>query len=49
MTYVIPNVPAAGHVSVKGYWHPGSPRGCSKCFEPSRPAPTQWNSQPVQH
>lgn len=26
-----PGVPAAGHVSSRGYWHPGPIQGCTKC------------------
>lgn len=32
----MPGVPAAGHVTSGGAWHPGGARGCRKC-EPSRP------------
>jgi hypothetical protein len=31
-----PGVPAAGHVTYKGYWHPGRIEGCVKC-EPPKP------------
>lgn len=27
----IPGVPAAGHVTERGYWHPGRIDGCPKC------------------
>ena len=27
----IPGVPAAGHVTARGYWHPGPIEGCDKC------------------
>lgn len=26
----IPGVPAAGHVTTRGYWHPGAAANCSK-------------------
>ena len=26
-----PGVPAAGHISSRGYWHPGRIDGCVKC------------------
>lgn len=26
----IPGVPAAGHISSNGFWHPGSPDTCPK-------------------
>jgi hypothetical protein len=29
----IPGVPAAGHVTSRGYWHPGPIDGCAKCPE----------------
>jgi hypothetical protein len=32
----IPGVPAAGHVTGGGYWHPGRSDNCVKC-EPPRP------------
>lgn len=38
---VMPGVPAAGHVTSGGYWHPGSPSGCSKCLQPS-PTSERW-------
>jgi hypothetical protein len=28
---VQPGVPAAGHVSARGFWHPGRVDGCVKC------------------
>lgn len=28
---LIPGVPAAGHLSSGGYWHPGATDGCVKC------------------
>jgi hypothetical protein len=31
---MIPGVPAAGHISDRGYWHPGSADGCAKCEPP---------------
>jgi hypothetical protein len=34
----IPGVPAAGHVTAGGWWHPGRSDGCPKC-EP-RKVPT---------
>lgn len=30
----VPGVPALGHVTARGYWHPGRIEGCPKC-EPS--------------
>ncbi len=33
----IPGVPAAGHVTSKGYWHPGPVNGCQKCEPTPRP------------
>ena len=27
----MPGVPAMGHISPRGFWHPGSPEGCVKC------------------
>jgi hypothetical protein len=27
----VPGVPAAGHVTGGGAWHPGKPEGCGKC------------------
>lgn len=32
----IPGVPAAGHLSDRGFWHPGRARGCVKCVDPAR-------------
>ena len=32
----MPGVPAAGHVTAQGLWHPGRPENCRKC-----PPPTQ--------
>lgn len=26
-----PGVPAAGHVTAQGFWHPGRTDGCVKC------------------
>ena len=31
----MPGVPAAGHVTSRGFWHPGPAQGCQKC-EPTR-------------
>jgi len=28
---VMPGVPAAGHLTGGGFWHPGRPEGCVKC------------------
>jgi hypothetical protein len=28
---VVPGVPATGHVTSGGWWHPGSGDSCSKC------------------
>ena len=33
---VVPGVPAAGHLTAGGNWHPGRAEGCVKC-----PAPPQ--------
>ena len=27
----VPGVPAAGHVTARGYWHPGNGATCPKC------------------
>jgi hypothetical protein len=27
----MPGVPAAGHITASGYWHPGDGRTCHKC------------------
>ena len=35
---VQPGVPAAGHVTARGYWHPGKIDGCRKCYVPSAAA-----------
>lgn len=35
----MPGVPAAGHLDARGYWHPGSMSGCSKCAPANRPVP----------
>jgi len=35
----MPGVPAAGHVTARGFWHPGRPENCRKC-----PPPTQRRS-----
>ena len=35
----MPSVPAAGHVTARGFWHPGRPENCRKC-----PPPTQRRS-----
>lgn len=32
----VPGVPAAGHITSRGFWHPGGIPGCRKC-EPSLP------------
>ena len=32
----IPGVPAAGHITAKGYWHPGRIEGCVKCEVPKK-------------
>lgn len=31
---VMPGVPAMGHVTGRGYWHPGPIKGCAKCAPP---------------
>lgn len=31
---VMPGVPAAGHVTTRGFWHPGRAEGCTKCEPP---------------
>lgn len=31
-----PGVPAAGHVTASGFWHPGKIDGCPKCPDESR-------------
>jgi hypothetical protein len=42
----IPGVPAAGHVTGGGAWHPGRAEGCPKC-----PAPTMvvWRAPSGRH
>jgi hypothetical protein len=30
----VPGVPAAGHVTGGGAWHPGRPENCGKCYGP---------------
>lgn len=30
----MPGVPAAGHVTARGWWHPGRIEGCAKCPPP---------------
>jgi hypothetical protein len=30
----VPGVPAAGHITGSGYWHPGKIDGCAKCPAP---------------
>jgi hypothetical protein len=32
---LVPGVPAAGHVTGGGYWHPGRAEGCVKCPSPT--------------
>lgn len=32
----VPGVPAAGHVTARGSWHPGRVEGCAKCEPPRR-------------
>lgn len=32
---VMPGVPAAGHVTASGFWHPGRADGCVKCPAPA--------------
>ncbi len=34
---VVPGVPAAGHVTGGGAWHPGRAEGCVKCAPRPRP------------
>jgi hypothetical protein len=34
---VTPGMPIAGHMTAKGFWHPGRSEGCQKC--PERVAP----------
>lgn len=33
---MMPGVPAAGHLTRGGFWHPGRAEGCAKC-EPEPP------------
>lgn len=44
---VMPGVPAAGHVTASGWWHPGpGGAGCLKCHPydpPKRPHPKRDN------
>jgi len=49
---VVPGVPATGHVTASGFWHPGAVDGCGKC--PSRldgerceAAPRGWTHRVV--
>lgn len=37
-----PGVPAAGHITAGGWWHPGRADGCAKC-EPSKPEGQRLN------
>ncbi len=34
----VPGVPAAGHVTASGFWHPGRVEGCVKC----EPSESRW-------
>lgn len=36
----MPGVPAAGHIAVNGFWHPGAVNGCRK--PPCRPHEPAW-------
>lgn len=36
---VMPGIPAAGHLTDRGYWHPGRGEGCVKC-EDAKPRAT---------
>lgn len=36
---MIPGVPAAGHVTSSGFWHPGRIDGCAKCPAAVSPLP----------
>lgn len=35
----MPGVPAAGHITAGGYWHPGGIDNCTKCADPPRKEP----------
>lgn len=35
---LMPGVPAMGHISKGGFWHPGAADGCVKCTPP-KPLP----------
>ena len=34
---IMPGVPPAGHLSDRGFWHPGKEDGCPKCEPPNGP------------
>jgi hypothetical protein len=36
----MPGVPAAGHVTGQGFWHPGAIEGCVKCTPKKEPSIT---------
>lgn len=36
----VPGVPAAGHLTSSGFWHPGRIDGCPKCPRPAPRKPT---------
>lgn len=38
---VMPGVPAAGHVTGGGAWHPGRAEGCGKCTPSQTPRDRQ--------
>ncbi len=43
----MPGVPAAGHVTAAGWWHPGRSENCSRCAEPQPPILTTHNGRVV--
>lgn len=41
-----PGVPAAGHLTLQGWWHPGPISGCAKCGT-NNPAPLRRGTGPA--
>lgn len=44
----MPGVPAAGHVTAKGFWHSGAADGCPKCEPPRVIAHDRTHTDPCQ-